>query len=56
MARNENALSAHICPVERKVRKVNPPVLGLLLDMSLETESIHTTGINLYDRGCHVHM
>ncbi len=45
MARNENALSAHIHPVERKVRKVDTPVLGLLLDMSLETESIHTTGL-----------
>ena len=45
MARDENALSAHICPVERKVWKVNAPVLGLLLDMSLETELIHTTGL-----------
>ncbi len=45
MARDENALSAQICPVERKVRKVDALVLGLLLDMSLETESIHTTGL-----------
>jgi hypothetical protein len=45
MARDKNALSAHIFPVERKVRKVNAPVLGLLLDLSLETESIHTTGL-----------
>ncbi len=46
MARDKNALSAKIRPVERKVRKVNAPVLGLLLDMSLETESIHTTGLS----------
>ncbi len=46
MARDENALSAHIRPVERKVQKVDDPVLGLLLDMSLETESIHTTGLS----------
>ena len=45
MARDENALSAQIRPVERKVWKINAPVLGLLLDMSLETESIHTTGL-----------
>ena len=45
MARDENALSAQIRPVERKVRKIDAPVLRLLLDMSLETESIHTTGL-----------
>ena len=46
MAREENALSAQIRPVERKVWKVDAPVLGLLLDMSLETELIHTTGLS----------
>jgi hypothetical protein len=45
MARDKNALSAQIRLVERKVRKVDAPVLGLLLDMSIETESIHTTGL-----------
>jgi hypothetical protein len=46
MARGQNALSAQIHPVKRKVRKVDAPVLGLLLDMSLETESIHATGLS----------
>ena len=43
MARNQNALSAEIHPVVRKVWKINAPILGLLFDMSFETEPIHTT-------------
>ena len=39
-----NALSAKIHPVERKVLKINTPILGLLLGMILETELIHITG------------
>jgi hypothetical protein len=41
MSRNQNTLSAEIHPVVRKVWKINTPILGLLIDMSFETESIH---------------
>ena len=40
MAREENALRAKINPVVRKVRKINSPILELLLDVSFEAEAI----------------
>ena len=40
VAREQNALCAKINPVVRKVRKINAPILKLLLDVSFEAESI----------------
>ena len=42
MAWNQNAFSTEIRPVVRKVWKISAPILGLLFDMSFETEPIHT--------------
>jgi hypothetical protein len=42
MAGDQDALRAQIYPVVRKVRKVNAPILGLLLDVSFEAEAIRT--------------
>ncbi len=47
MARDYNAFSTQLHPVEGKVQKINAPVLGLLHDMSLETELIHTTRLSV---------
>ena len=38
--REQNALRAKINPVVRKVRKINAPILELLLDVSFEAEAI----------------
>ena len=42
VAWDQNALSAEIDPVVWKVRKINAPILGLLVHMGFETEPIHT--------------
>ncbi len=41
VAGNQNALSAEINPVVRKVRKIDALIFGLLFHMGFETEPIH---------------
>ena len=45
MAWNQNAFSAEINPVVRKVWKINTPILGLLFHMGFEAEPIHTASL-----------
>jgi len=40
MARDQNALRAKINPIIWKVRKVDAPILGFLLDVSFEAEAV----------------